>query len=158
MAHGASIIDTHAGPAKKCAGPCGEVKLLGEFSKHAACAGGVRSRCKDCTSSEAAGYVKRKKENDPSWQRDRWLRQTYGIGLREYEVMLAEQSGVCAICRRPETVIWRGMLRPLAVDHDHDTGRVRGLLCANCNQGLGLFADSPDRLRSAAAYVEAHRA
>jgi hypothetical protein len=91
---------------------------------------------------------------------DRCRRNSYGISADEYDMRFAEQGGVCAICRQPETQLGgrRGTTRlSLAVDHDHASGRVRGLLCRNCNRGLGYFNDSPDRLRAAAAYLEAQR-
>ncbi len=68
--------------------------------------------------------------------------------------MWISQDGVCAICRRPETFITTGQ-GPcrLSVDHDHKTGKVRGLLCRDCNVGLGNFGDSGERLRNAAAYL-----
>jgi hypothetical protein len=59
--------------------------------------------------------------------------------------MVSKQGGICAICR--ETKIDR-------IDHDHKTGKVRGLLCHCCNAALGLFRDLPDRLRAAAEYLE----
>ena len=66
--------------------------------------------------------------------RDTYLRRKYGIGIERYEEMLAGQGGRCAICLcRPRT-------RNLAVDHDHFTGSVRGLLCGRCNHGLLQFA------------------
>jgi hypothetical protein len=65
-----------------------------------------------------------------------------------YEAMLTSQGGVCAICGRPPSE-----KRRLAVDHDHATGAVRGLLCVPCNQALGRFQDSPDVLAAAAMYV-----
>lgn len=66
--------------------------------------------------------------------RDGYLRRNYGIGLDEYNEMLEKQGGRCAICLcRPRT-------RNLAVDHDHLTGALRGLLCGRCNHGLLQFA------------------
>ena len=68
--------------------------------------------------------------------------------------MESQQGGVCAICKKPEKSKWnteQPML--LAVDHDHETGRVRGLLCNNCNTGLGKFMDDPDLLSSAIEYL-----
>jgi predicted nucleic acid-binding Zn ribbon protein len=79
----------------------------------------------------------------------------YGLSQDEYEAMLARQGGGCAICG---TTDWPGKDHRPHVDHDHETKRVRGLLCDSCNQGLGRFADDPARLRAAAAYLEAARA
>jgi hypothetical protein len=71
--------------------------------------------------------------------RDANLKALYGISLRSYEDMLRRQDGVCAICARPP----RGK-RPLDVDHDHVNGRVRGLLCGNCNRAIGLLEENPE--------------
>jgi len=71
----------------------------------------------------------------------------YGLAPEAYDLMLAEQGGVCAICRGPE-------VRTFHVDHDHLTGRVRGILCASCNHVLGRMKDDPALLRAAAAYLE----
>lgn len=78
----------------------------------------------------------------------------YGITVDDYNALLEEQGEVCAICRRPEHVVSRGKLKPLSVDHDHATGRVRGILCHECNVGLGKFGDVPELLRVAADYLE----
>ncbi len=88
------------------------------------------------------------------------LRRYYKISVEEYDAMLAAQGGVCAICRNPETALNSATQKPraLAVDHDHKTGRVRGLLHLGCNQGLGLFNDDPALLRAAIAYLESHAA
>ena len=74
--------------------------------------------------------------------------EAYGLTKRELDFLLAQHE-VCAICR---TNAW-GLKGP-QVDHDHVTSRVRGVLCGNCNQGLGRFADDPARLRAAAEYLE----
>ena len=76
-------------------------------------------------------------------------------GAIDYDAMLAKQGGLCAICRKPETSTLRGKLIPLAVDHDHASGRVRGLLCGKCNKGIGLLGDSASGIRAALAYLEA---
>lgn len=73
--------------------------------------------------------------------------EAYGLTKVELDTLLAQHE-VCAICKTAE---W-GQKGP-CVDHDHDSGRVRGVLCGNCNQGLGRFADDPKRLRAAAAYL-----
>ena len=71
--------------------------------------------------------------------------------LEEYEAMLAEQEGGCAICGRPPTDEIA-----LHVDHDHASGRVRGLLCFRCNNALGDFEESPVLLDAASEYVTTH--
>lgn len=72
--------------------------------------------------------------------------------------MIALQGNKCAICGSEETDKRRGKLRALAVDHDHETGKVRGLLCGACNKGIGLLKDDAEILRKAAAYLDKHTA
>jgi len=82
------------------------------------------------------------------------LKKSFGITLEDYENLLKNQNGVCAICGNPETATTNGgELRKLSVDHDHETGEVRGLLCTNCNNGLGRFKDSPDLFQKALNYL-----
>lgn len=97
----------------------------------------------------------RYRAKNPYWHR-RWrLPGRYGITLDEYNEMLAKQNEVCAICLGPETRVARGGgVQPLSVDHCHATNKVRGLLCNQCNTGLGKFKDSPDFLREAADYLD----
>ena len=76
------------------------------------------------------------------------LQSKYGITEEIYEKILATQKGVCAICGNHQRY------KRLAVDHSHKTGQVRGLLCENCNRGIGRFFDSPFRLRKAADYLD----
>jgi hypothetical protein len=80
--------------------------------------------------------------------RERWLKR-YGMTIEQYEQMLASQGGCCAICRTGE-VPSRGW----HVDHDHATGRVRGILCHGCNVSLGHFRDSVDLLQAAVVYLQ----
>ncbi len=82
---------------------------------------------------------------------ENYLKRTYKIDLNKYNSLLSEQSGVCAVCKN-ECVTGK----KLAVDHNHDTGEVRGLLCAKCNRGIGNFNDNLDRLKSAVLYLEKH--
>jgi hypothetical protein len=79
------------------------------------------------------------------------IARIYGLSAARYRRLLAEQKGVCAICRRPP------QRRALCVDHCPVTKQVRRLLCDHCNTGLGLFGDDPARLRAAAAYLECAR-
>ena len=82
-------------------------------------------------------------------QRRRALRRDFGIAPKEYRAMLLDQNGRCKLCCRPRTG-----RRRFPVDHDHHTQAIRGLLCDNCNLGLGHFQDDPSLLRWAAFYVE----
>lgn len=85
------------------------------------------------------------------------LKVNFGITLVQYGEMLALQDGKCALCKEPETATANGRLLELAVDHDHETGEVRALLCGNCNKGLGNFRDSPKLLLAAVSYLRSHR-
>ena len=76
------------------------------------------------------------------------LRKSYGLSPEAYAELLASQGGRCAICGTPPG------RRSLAVDHDHETGAVRALLCVRCNVGLGYFREHPLLLRAAADYIE----
>jgi Recombination endonuclease VII len=86
--------------------------------------------------------------------------------LADYDAMLAAQGGVCTICESPPTVVARakgltrggGDERFMQIDHDHETGAVRGLLCLTCNRALGNLHDDPDLCEAAAAYLRAHQA
>jgi hypothetical protein len=77
----------------------------------------------------------------------------HGITYEDYMAMLTAQGSVCAICHKPERVIGRhGAIKAMAIDHDHDTGKVRGLLCQCCNQAIGLL-DSIKSLEAAIKYL-----
>lgn len=94
----------------------------------------------------------------PEHHRNYNLKRDFGISLGQYQEAFAAQGGVCACCRKPEVSERDGKRKWLAVDHDHTTGTFRGLLCSNCNQGLGRFKDDPGVLERAAAYLRAHAA
>jgi len=90
------------------------------------------------------------REINPESMRDRSYRRKYGITLEEYNYLLEKQDSVCAGCGGAEN---RAATGNLAVDHDHRTGRVRGLLCSNCNRALGLIGDSVETLNRLANYL-----
>ena len=77
--------------------------------------------------------------------------QPYDLTQDELNAMMAEQNGVCKVCGCPPT--GKGPNAVLHIDHDHDTGKVRGLLCQACNRGLGFFRDDPERLAAAINYL-----
>ena len=91
---------------------------------------------------------RRARPENKAKEREGHLKRTHGITLEEYEAMVVAQKGRCKICGRRPT---EG--KSFHIDHDHVTGRVRGLLCSACNHALGLFGDSPQRLQRAATYV-----
>lgn len=95
------------------------------------------------------------KEELKAKQRAATMKHKYGITIEEHEVMLAKQDGACKICRS-KTANWKTPSRrdTFCVDHDHATGKVRGLLCVTCNTGLGGFRDSIQNLKSAILYLE----
>jgi len=86
-------------------------------------------------------------------RRDRYLKKTYGISLDQYEAMLEAHAGGCWICgKQPKTG------KNLHVEHDHKTGRIRGLACWRCNRGLQHFRDDAMMFRRAADYIESDEA
>jgi len=90
---------------------------------------GYQTQCKDCSRSKAIVYNYKRK---------------YGLSMKEVDAM---KSGVCVIC---------GAKKKLVIDHCHRSGKIRNVLCNDCNSGLGMFHDNPERLRIAATYLEAH--
>lgn len=99
------------------------------------------------------GKIKSRKKN-PGRAKNADLKKSFGITIEEYNAILEKQKGVCAICGEKETAKGNGgIVRNLAVDHDHETGEIRGLLCSNCNNGLGRFKDSPNLLTNAIDYL-----
>ncbi|MFD8220120.1 endonuclease VII domain-containing protein [Streptomyces sp. NPDC059697] len=116
-------------------GPCTAIRVRDDKRRPVECTGAQRSR----------------KDRDPqrkTRERGYWLERAYSLTLPEYEGMLRDQKGRCAICGiEPER---------FDVDHDHVTGKVRGLLCSPCNRGLGQFRDRLPVVLAAAAHLEAH--
>lgn len=85
-----------------------------------------------------------------NWQ----LQKAYGISFDEYKAMFDAQNGVCAICSLPEADSTNGATHLLAVDHDHESGKVRALLCKRCNTAIGLLKHDRDLLKQAISYLE----
>jgi len=97
-----------------------------------------------------------KRNTHKSWSSlsDRWYRVKYGITEEQYNTLLKNQNGVCAICKKPEMILHKGItLKKLSVDHDHSTGKVRGLLCHNCNLAIGYFEDNSTVVYNAYMYL-----
>jgi hypothetical protein len=82
------------------------------------------------------------------------VKSRYGLSEDDYQNLFMAQDGKCAICGFEETEQTQGTVRRLNVDHNHQTGKVRGLLCNRCNSGLGQFDDDVARLKVAVTYLE----
>ncbi len=104
-----------------------------DYTRSSLTASGFGARCKPCHNAASSEY---------------YFYRTYRLTKRQVAAIRAAQSDRCAICGTPA---------PQHLDHDHDTGAVRQLLCQRCNHGLGLFRDDPGLLHTAAFYVEGHR-
>ena len=112
--------------AKKKCGKCGKMKPLTEFYKNRKLKDGHRGNCKLC---------------EKPMHQNCMLQCKFGITLADYDRMFEGQKGLCAICKDPERRIESGIVTRLCVDHDHKTGKVRGLLCRRCNSAIGLVND-----------------
>lgn len=143
---------------KACSG-CGEVKPLEQYHRTTRTKTGRVGRCKNCKNLTGKHWrvdrAAKASEDVYRYKRSYDLARTFGITLDDYEVLFDAQGGVCAICRLPERKRHQsGRVSALAVDHDHETGVVRGLLCNTCNRAIGLMSDDPALLSAAAAYLE----
>lgn len=136
-------------PGTKTCKVCGVAKDTAEFSYKPHGVLNCQTVCKACDRVRQARQFQEWKTTGQyrEFRRKQTLRE-YGMTPAEYAALLHEQSGVCAICGRPPE---DG--KSLCVDHDHGTGRVRGLLCKPCNLVIGNAQDCPKRLQSAIEYL-----
>lgn len=157
------------GGTKRCT-KCLAEKPRVQFYAHGGTRDGRATYCIECQKADARARRAADRERVKAWNaaaRDReapdqravrmraYLLSRYGLTVDEYEALLLEQGGVCAVCRKVEWFIdpRKGKPRNLAVDHCHSTGKVRGLLCGRCNRSIGHFEDDPELLSRAAAYL-----
>jgi hypothetical protein len=128
------------------------------------------SRCKSCSNKSRNKYHRVQIEKDPvgyrakraeqsrknrmlnprtnEQRRKEWLKSLYGMTPEDYSNLFNSQNGVCAICSQPCKT-----KKGLAVDHNHTTGKIRGLLCANCNGAIGMLQEDPDIIEKAKQYI-----
>ena len=99
-------------------------------------------------------WLAKNKHKRPLINRNWKLRNVYGITPERFDEMYSEQEGRCGICQRPISWEPSGDSTGLHIDHDHSTLYVRGLLCINCNSGIGQFGDSIEALKRAVEYLE----
>lgn len=108
--------------------------------------------CKRAARRSSSGHKRRQRayyQRNKAAFRDRKLTATYGLSSAEYDALLASQDGRCACCR----AVASDGKRPV-VDHDHQTGAVRGIICHKCNRGIGLLGDSSNGVRNALRYLD----
>lgn len=152
---------------KRCS-RCGETKPLSEFGRNSRTRDNAFAYCRPCGAAKTREWRAAHPEHWAQWSAEHHdeilarrrarradkdyrlresLRDLHGLSVEEFNVQLAAQSVRCAICHeRPK----EGRLH---VDHDHGTGRFRGLLCGSCNKAFGLFHDDLDRLKEAVRYI-----
>lgn len=129
---------------------CGQFKPWSEFHKRNNLTTGHAAHCKICRRRR----TRRDMENGSI--RNRELKRKYGIDLETYQIYCNEQGDSCAICGTMEKGTARGRARYWSVDHDHETGEVRGLLCQKCNGLLGLVNDDIRVLERAILYLKSY--
>ncbi|MET9467901.1 endonuclease VII domain-containing protein [Streptomyces sp. NPDC006544] len=114
----------------KCCRRCKEIKPHSEWDRNKRASGGLSTRCKPCRAVESRAHH---------------LKRSYGMTEADRDEMVAEQGGICLIYKK----------RPaIHVDHCHTTGKVRGVLCFNCNTAIGKLGDDPDTARRVVSYLE----
>jgi hypothetical protein len=128
---------------------CGVEKQITEFYMRDKKTGRRHSACKECDKAR----VKARHQANPERTRNNDLKRNYGITLQEHQEMYKNQNGVCAICKGEGDGKWK----KLCVDHDHKTGKVRQLLCRNCNMVLGQVGDNANLLEEMIKYLQKHQ-
>lgn len=155
---------------------CDKTKPISEFHKSSSKRGHM-TWCKKCQAEYNTGiyyherggkermkryskeYYHRRLAKDPNWHRNQHLKQRYGITIEDYDRMLKEQGGRCKICQTPgvKSIILgdrHNRYHRLYIDHDHETGEIRGLLCYHCNIVLGHLFDDLERARAVVKHLE----
>ena len=107
-------------------------------------------------SPQERAYQKKYRDNNKDKRKNGMLKFRFNLTLEEYNTMLESQGGVCKICGNPETAKKSNSedVRMLCVDHDHDTGKVRGLLCTKCNVQLGHYEKCKPRAEEFEKYLD----
>lgn len=146
---------TKKSPTKTCS-ECSIEKPLTSFHKNKDSPDGLHSKCRDCKNLKSKEYYKKSKVNETIARpegycpRNNHLKRSYGISVTQYNQLLEQQNHCCAVCGKHESE----EKKSLAVDHNHITGEIRGLLCNYCNHRLvGRHRDG-NLLRRIADYIE----
>jgi len=120
------------------------------FSSEKRYKGGFHCYCRKCANINSKNWQKKNpgynkewnkklKEKNPDYYQEKNLRNSYNLSLKDYNKMFEQQNGLCAICGLPESAKYRDKIKKLGVDHNHNTGEIRGLLCHKCNPAIGML-------------------
>lgn len=142
---------------------CTRCRIAKENSQFYSCkrkVNGLASQCKECTNKYAKTEKRKEynrlysKKRTPARQKaqKKYTLKKYGISIEEYDGLVERQNGLCKICKSFK----KNRKKRLCVDHDHSTGKIRGLLCDKCNRGIGLLRDSQETLANAIEYLKAN--
>lgn len=152
---------------------CKTHKALSQFSKDASRSDGLQHRCNECIKlfqkayysrnkqrilAAKHTYYKKNKQRIKTYTRQYQLNKLYSVTKEDWNRFFESQNGCCAICGQQESRVnyKSGNIQALSVDHDHRTGRVRGLLCHRCNRLLGFMNDDPALLEKMVVYLRLH--
>jgi len=141
---------------KKWCFNCKKVKNVEDFFRHKHAAGGLQGVCKVCSLARRRKWNKSNIDKVQSYNIKGRLKRDFGLEIEVYNALVEKQGNLCAVCNKPEEVRQNGHIKSLAVDHNHTTGKIRGLLCNNCNRTLGLLGDSQDILKKMIDYLAKH--
>lgn len=134
---------------KQCS-QCKQIKPLTEFHKDKKVKSGYKAYCSACGRAMAQKWKDNNKERTSEYNAHYKRAYTYGLTKEAYFKLLEDQDNNCAICNTPQSEL----SRKLVVDHNHQTGEVRGLLCSHCNVGIGMLKESEDNLTAAIQYLK----
>lgn len=149
-------MGVRVGERKQCS-KCERVQPLANFTSRPKTLDGLEYQCKDCRNQSIKEYRASNRSTVRSKSRQWYLERTlrgFGLSLENYQTLLDSQDGRCAICGKLE---WYKRPFRLAIDHNHRTGQMRGLLCSHCNKTLGIL-EKDDWLINAMAYLEEYNA
>jgi hypothetical protein len=142
---------------------CKETKPLAEFPSQQHRSDGKHSYCRKCVYEYKRQWSKDNREREKAQKRrwyaanpsrrrvQDWKRRGIALAWSDWQAMLTVQHNLCAVCGEPEG---KGRMETFALDHDHKTGQIRGILHRRCNVALGLMQDDSELLRRAARYLE----
>lgn len=150
---------------KRC-GTCKEFRSKGDFNKDIGSIDQLHFKCRPCRAKyrrqhevreRTSKYNKMYGEKNPELMkakdRKNSLKRFWGMTVEQFQSLKEKQGGTCAICDRTES----NPHKSLCIDHDHGTGKIRGLLCDNHNRAMGLFKDSIEDMEKAIQYLKNHR-